>query len=47
MTQCNALNLKLSNLQCNKLKCGIKYGTEVILKLLSKLIGIWNWNFKL
>ena len=30
MTQCNTLNVKLSNLQFNKLKLGIKNGTKVI-----------------
>ena len=29
MTQCNTLNVKLSNLQLNKLKSGIKNRTEV------------------
>ena len=28
MTKCNTLNLKLSNLQLNKLKSEIKNGTE-------------------
>ena len=31
MTQYNTLNLKLSNSQLNKLKLGIKNGTEVTL----------------
>ena len=31
MTQCNSLNLKLSNSQFNKLKSLIKNGTEVTL----------------
>ena len=30
MTQCNTLNIKLSNSQLNKLRSGIKNGTEVI-----------------
>ena len=34
MTQYNTLNVKLSNSQLNKLKAGIKIGTEVTLKLL-------------
>ena len=38
MTQCNTLNVKLSNLQLNKLKSGIKYGTEVTLKLSSNFV---------
>ena len=29
MTQCNTLNVKLSNSQLNKLKSAIKKGTEV------------------
>ena len=33
MTQYNTLNLKLSNSQFNKLKSGIKNGTEVALKI--------------
>ena len=32
MTQCNTLNVNLSNSQLNKLKSGIKIGTEVTLK---------------
>ena len=39
MTQYNTLNVKLSNSQLNKLKSGIKNGTEVTLNLLSNLIG--------
>ena len=39
MTKYNTLNVKLSNSQLNKLKCGIKNGTEVTLNLLSHLIG--------
>ena len=33
MTQYNTLNVKLPNSQLNKLKSGIKNGTEVTLKL--------------
>ena len=33
MTQYNTLNIKFSNLQLNKLKFGIKNGTEVALKI--------------
>ena len=33
MTQYNTLNVKLSNLQINKLKYGIKNGTEVTWKI--------------
>ena len=45
MTQCNSLNLKLSNSQLNKLKSAIKNETEVILRLLSKMIGNNETNF--
>ena len=39
MTQYNTLNLKLSNLQLNKLKSEIKNGTEVNLKISSNVAG--------
>ena len=39
MTQYNTLNIKLSNSQLNKLKSGIKNGTEVTLKLSSNVVG--------
>ena len=42
MTQYNILNVTLSNSQLNKLKYGIKNGTEVTLNLSSKLIGNCN-----
>ena len=42
MTQYNSLNLKLSNSQLNKLKSGIKYLTEVTLKLSSNIDGDSN-----
>ena len=42
MTQYNTLNVKLSNLQLNKLKSAIKNGTEVILNLSSNLMGSSN-----
>ena len=42
MTQYNTLNVKLSNSQLNKLKSGIKNGTEATLKLSSNLIGNFN-----
>ena len=42
MTQYNTLNVKLSNSQLNKLKSGIKNGTEVTLKLLSNIVGNSN-----
>ena len=38
MTKYNTLNVKLSNSQLNKLKSGIKNGTEVTLKV--------SWNFE-
>ena len=37
--QYNTLNAKLSNSQLNKLKSGIKHGTEVSLELSSNVIG--------
>ena len=42
MTQYNTLNVKLSNLQLNKLKLGIKNGTEVTLKISSNIVGDSN-----
>ena len=42
MTQCNTLNVKLSNLQLNKLKSGIKNGTEVTLKVSSDVVSDFN-----
>ena len=42
MTQYNTLNIKLSNLQLNKLKSRIKIGTEVTLKISSNVVGISN-----
>ena len=42
MTQYDTLNIKLSNLQLNKLKSAMKNGTEVTLNLLSNLIGNSN-----
>ena len=38
MTQYNSLNVKLSNLQLNKLKSAIKNESEVVLKLSSNMI---------
>ena len=40
MTQYKTLNVKLSNSHLNKLKSGIKNGTEVILKLSSNVLVI-------
>ena len=42
MTQYNMLNVKLSNSQLNKLRSGMKNGTEVTLNLPSNLIGNSN-----
>ena len=39
MTQYNTLKVKLSNFQLNKLKLGIKNGTEVTLKVSSNAVG--------
>ena len=45
MTQYNSLNVKLSNLQLNKLKSAIKNETEVVLRLSSNMIGDNETNF--
>ena len=42
MTKQNALNVKLSNSQLNKLKVGVKIGTQVTLKLSSNVVGDSN-----
>ena len=42
MTQYNTLNVKLSNLQLNKLKSAIKDGTEVTLNLSSNIAADSN-----
>ena len=42
MTQYNTLNLKLSNLQLNKLKSAIKNRIEVTLNLSSNVVGDSN-----
>ena len=42
MTQYNTFNVKLSNSQLNKLKLGIKTGTEVTLKVSSNIVGDCN-----
>ena len=42
MTQCNTLNVKLSNSQLNKLKSEIKNGTGVTSNLSSNIIGESN-----
>ena len=42
MIQYNTLNVKLHNLQFNKLKPAIKNGTETTLKLPSNIVGDSN-----
>ena len=42
MIQYNTVNVKLPNLQLNKLKCGIINGTGVILKLSSNIVDDAN-----
>ena len=42
MIQYNTLNVKLSNLQLNELKSGIKNGTKVTWKLSSNEVGDSN-----
>ena len=42
MAQYNTLNVKVSNPQFNKQKCGTKNGTEVTLELLSNVAGDSN-----
>ena len=37
MTQCNSLNVQLSNSQLNKLKSAIKIKTDVVLRLSSNM----------
>ena len=39
MTQYNTLNVKLSNLQLDKLTSGIKNNTEVTFKISSNVVG--------
>ena len=39
MTQCNSLNITLSNSPLNKLKSAIKNETEAVLRLSSNMIG--------
>ena len=45
MTLYNSLNVKLSNLQLNKLKPAIKKETGVVLRLSSNMIGDNETNF--
>ena len=40
MTQYITLNVKLSNLQLNQLRSGIKNNTKVTLKISSNVVGI-------
>ena len=44
MTQCNSLNVKLSNSQLSKLKSAIKNETDFILRLSSNMVGNSNDN---
>ena len=45
MTQCNSLNVNLSNSQLNKLKSAIKNETVVVLRLSSNMNGNNETNF--
>ena len=45
MTQCKTLNAKLSNWQLNKLKYGIKRGTEVTLMGNSMMKPVFHINY--
>ena len=45
MTQCNSLNIKLSNSQLNKLKPAIKNETGVVLRLSLNMVGDDETNF--
>ena len=42
MTKYNALNVKVSKSQLNKLKSGVKNGSQVTLNLLSNMVGETN-----
>ena len=42
MTKHNVLNVELSNSKLNKLKLGVKIGTQVTLKLSSNAVGDSN-----
>ena len=44
MTQYNSLNVKLSNSQLNKLKSSIKNETDVVLRILSSVVGNSSGN---
>ena len=45
LTQYNSLNVKLSNLQLNRIKSAIKNKAEVVLRLSSNMIGDNETNF--
>ena len=45
MTECNSLNVKLSNSQLNKLKSPIKNKTELVLRLSSNMVRDDKTNF--
>ena len=45
MTQCNSLNVKLSNSEFSKLKSAIKNESEVVLRLSLNMIGNNETNF--
>ena len=45
MTQCNSLNVKLSNSELSKLKSAIKNESEVVLRLSLNMIGNNETNF--
>ena len=42
MTQCNRVNVKLSNSELNKLKSAIKNQTDVVIRLSPNMIGDSN-----
>ena len=42
MAQYNTLNVKLSNLQLNKIKSGTKNGNEITVEILSNVVGDSN-----
>ena len=42
MTQCNSLNIKLSNSQLDKLKSASKNFAKVVLRLLPTMVGDFN-----
>ena len=44
MTQCNSLNVNLSNSQLNKLKSSIKNETDVVLRISSNMVSNSNDN---